>query len=256
MKLEKTLLIIKIIALLTIGPIAVIGNLGVDIRGGLWNCPFPIPFIMCNVCPVFCTFGQIRSWLFYSILGSNLLMGRVFCGLFCPGGIIQDLLFKIPIKKITIPQSTDLMLRYMKYGVAILVIGLVAHATNLWAGLPLMDKLWSFLVTYSVEARIARIGAAVMVLMLAVFMPRSWCRYLCPLGAWISVFNKYSLLRITRNPEKCVACHLCYQRCPGGLDVLGSQQVRDSLECVRCLQCYTGCKANAMELHWRRWRNG
>ena len=36
MKLEGILLTIKIIVLLTIGPVMVIGNLGVDTRGGLW----------------------------------------------------------------------------------------------------------------------------------------------------------------------------------------------------------------------------
>lgn len=97
-------------------------------------------------------------------------MGRVFCGFFCPGGIIQDLLFKVPLKKITIPQSMDSMLRYIKYGVAILVIGLVVHATNLWVGLPLMAKLWSFLVAYRDEVRIALISTAVIILVLTLFM--------------------------------------------------------------------------------------
>ncbi len=251
MKLESIALVTKIIALLTIGPIAVIGNLGIKVTGGFWNCPFPLPFIMCNVCPIFCTFGQIRSWLFLGIVGTNFLMGRVFCGFFCPGGIIQDLLFRVPLRKITIPPRTDSMLRYIKYGVAILVIGLVIHATNLWVGLPLSGKLWSFLVTYRDEVRIALISTATIMLVLALFVGRSWCRYLCPFGGWISVFNKYSLLKRRRNPGTCVSCHLCRRRCSGGLNPMGSQRTWRSLECVRCLQCYTACQANVFKLHWR-----
>lgn len=269
-KLESIALVTKIIALLTIGPIVVIGNPGIKVTGGFWNCPFPLPFIMCNVCPIFCTFGQIRPWLFSGIVGTNFLTGRAFCGFFCPGGITQDLLFKVPLRKITIPPRTDSMLRYIKYGVAILLIGLVIHATNLWVGLPLMAELWSFLARYDDEVRIALVGTAIILLGLALFVGRSWCRYLCPFGAWIAVFNKYSLLRIGRSLETCVSCHLCRRRCSGGLNPMGSQRTWCSLECVRCLQCYTACRAKVFKLQWggerkedeimkgdiKRWKSG
>ncbi|GFP23366.1 hypothetical protein HKBW3S09_00833 [Candidatus Hakubella thermalkaliphila] len=253
-KLESIALVTKIIALLTIGPIVVIGNLGIKVTGGFWACPFPLPFIMCNVCPIFCTFGQIRSGLFLGIVGTNFLAGQAFCGFFCPGGIIQDLLFKVPLRKITIPRRADSVLRHIRYGVAILVIGLVIHATNLWVGFPLMAELWFFLARYGDEVRMALIGTAIILLGLALFVGRSWCRYLCPFGAWISVFNKYSLLKRRRSPGTCVSCRLCHQRCSGGLNPMGSQGTWRSLECVRCLQCYTACQANVFQLHWRGWR--
>lgn len=249
-KPESIALVTKIIALLTIGPIAIFGNFGLKITGGFWACPFPLPFIMCNVCPIFCTFGQVRSGLFYGVVGTNFLAGRAFCGFFCPGGIIQDLLFKVPLRKISIPRPMDSMLRYIKYGVAILVIGLVIYATNLWTGPPLMAELWSLLVRYGDEVRIVLIGTAIILLVLALFVGRSWCRYLCPFGAWISVFNKYSLLERRRSRGTCVSCRLCSQRCSGGLNPLGSGGSWRSLECVRCLQCYTVCQANVFQLHW------
>ena len=220
--------------------------------GGLWNCLFPLPFIMCNFCPLYCAFGQIRSWLFLGILGSNFLIGRAFCGFFCPGGVIQDLLFKIPLKKITIPQRLDLQLRYLKYGFGILMIALIIEATKLWRGLPLMEQFWSFLIRYIDEVRILLIGGIIFFLILAIFIGRSWCRYFCPLGAWLSVFNKYSLFVRRGNPERCTGCSLCNRRCSALQNPLGSQSVWSSLECVRCLQCYSGCKEKVFDIQLRK----
>lgn len=171
--------------------------------------------------------------------------GRVFCGVFCPGGSLQDLLFKIPIRKIRLPQNLDSRLRHLKYFFTILVIFLIIEATRLWTGLPLISDFWSFLIIHTKRLRIILIASAVIFLGLAPFIGRSWCRYFCPLGTWISVFNKYSLLERTDNPDKCLACHLCHQRCSAGLNPLsGSWR---SLECVRCLQCYSECRAKVFE---------
>jgi len=246
-KLGNPLLAIKIASLAVIGLIVVMGSLGLSATGGLWACPFPIPFIMCNVCPVRCTFGQIRVWLFYGILASGLLTGRVFCGVFCPMGIAQELAAKIPLMKISLPRSLDRGLRYLKYVLAILVVGLVIEATGVWTGLLLIGKVWSFLTMHTDGMRIARLVSIPILLIIAVFVVRAWCKYLCPVGTWISPFNRFSLVGLRRNSEKCIACRVCDQKCsrPPGSD--DNEDVWNSLECVRCLQCYTECQNKALE---------
>lgn len=249
MKPKDLLLIVKIISLLTIGPIFFLGNFGLNLVGGFVNCPFPLPFIMCNFCPIFCTFGQIRNFLFYSLIGLNFLMGKVFCGFICPAGISQELLFKIPGKKITIPQALNQKLKYGKYILAILVIVLILEATRLWTGLPLIDKLWLFLIGQSGELRIFRLVAFGIALILAPFITRSWCRYICPLGTWMAPFNHYSFLEIRSKPGKCLSCGLCHQNCSGDLNP--SEGSSGSPECLRCLECYRHCQANVYQIRFR-----
>jgi len=246
-KLRNVILTIKVTSLIVIGLIVVIGSLGLSVTGALWACPFPVPFIMCNICPVRCTFGQIRVWLFYGILASGLLMGRVFCGAFCPLGIAQELVSKIPAPKVTVPRGIDRALRYTKYILALLVVGVVIEATGVWTGLPLMGKVWSFLTVYTDGVRIARLVSIPILLVVAVFVARAWCKYLCPLGTWISPFNRFSLLGLKRDPEKCIDCGVCDQKCSRPLGSSGNKDVWDSIECVRCLQCYTECQGKAFE---------
>ncbi|MBA7642870.1 hypothetical protein ES703_50579 [subsurface metagenome] len=247
MKVKNLLLLIKVAFLVVLGLIMVIGSLGWSARGALWACPFPVPFIMCSVCPVYCTFGQIRQWLFYGILASGLVMGRVFCGAFCPIGIAQELAAKVPLPKISLPRSLDRVLRYLKYVLAILVAGLVIEATGVWTGLPLMGKVWSFLTMHTDGMRIARLVSIPILLIVGLFVVRAWCKYLCPVGTWMSPFNRFSLVGLKRDSEKCVTCGVCDQKCsrPSASD--GDEDVWDSIECVRCLQCYTECQGKAFD---------
>ncbi len=241
------LLLIKVVSLIVIGLIMVTGNLGLSVIGGLWACPFSVPFIMCNICPVYCIFGQVRQWLFYGILGSGLIIGRVFCGVFCPLGVAQELVSKIPVPKVKAPRSLDRALRYLKYVLALLVVALVIEATGVWTGLPLVGKAWFFLTMHTEGMRIARLVSIPVFLIIGLFVVRAWCKYLCPVGTWISPFNRFSLVGLKRDPEKCVVCGVCDRKCAIPSASNNDENVWDSIECVRCLQCYTECQGKAFE---------
>ena len=247
MKTKNVLLVSKVVFLAVLGMIIFVGSLSLSAIGGLWACPAPIPFIMCNLCPVRCTFGQIRVWLFYGILASGLVMGRVFCGVFCPMGIAQELAAKVPLPKISVPRGLDRVLRYLKYVLAILVAGLVIGATGVWTGLPLMEKAWFFLAMHTDGMRIARLISIPVMLIIGFFVVRAWCKYLCPVGTWMAPFNRFSLVGLRRSPVKCADCGVCDEKCSRPSAGDGEGDVWDSPECVRCLQCYTECQGKAFE---------
>ena len=247
MKIGKILLAIKVASLVVLGFIIFGGGYGLSATGGLWACPFPVPFIMCNVCPVYCTFGQIRVWLFYGLVASSFIMGRVFCGVFCPLGIAQELVAKIPLPKVSLPQNLARALRYFKYVLAVFVAFLVLEATGVLEGLPIIKDAWSFLTMHSDGMRIVRLVSIPILLILAIFLVRAWCRYLCPVGVWMSPFNRFSLVGLRRNTEKCIACEVCDQKCSRPIPIDGDEDVWSSSECVRCLQCYTECQSEALE---------
>lgn len=238
--MKHLLWVLRVASLLTLAPIVVAGSLWSELKGGILNCPFPLPFIMCNACPIFCHFGLIRTELFYGILGGNFLLGRVFCGFFCPGGAAQDSLFKLPLKKFTPPPILDEGLKYLKYFLSFFIVLLVLEATQIWRGIPFISGLWSTLIGYAPLVGNALIALIAFSLLLSIFLRRPFCRYLCPLGAWISPFNKYSLINLDYDQNKCLHCHQCFQECSGKTKPTSGGW--DSTECLRCLNCYTGCK--------------
>ena len=90
---------------------------------------FCVPGMNCYSCPGAlgaCPIGAAQASLsarkpkfpFY-VLGwlalVGILVGRFVCGWLCLFGLIQELLYKIPTPKLTIPPKADRILRVLKY---------------------------------------------------------------------------------------------------------------------------------------------
>ena len=78
-------------------------------------------------------------------------------------------------------------------------------------------------------------------------IPRFWCRYICPVGGIMAVFQKNSLLGIHRDPIKCSNCKECETACPMQIPILDLdwKKFNDS-ECILCMACIDACPAGAL----------
>ncbi len=75
------------------------------------------------------------------------------------------------------------------------------------------------------------------------WIPRFFCRAICPLGALLGVFSRFSLWRIDRDPVRCTDCDLCLKNCEGASDP--HKDLRKS-ECFVCLNCIEDCPHDAL----------
>jgi ferredoxin-type protein NapH len=91
----------------------------------------------------------------------------------------------------------------------------------------------------------------VSVLVFAAYVPRSWCRYLCPHGAIMAVMNRFSFIGLRREPFKCEkgGCRECVQVCPTRVPILDLPWEKFSHpECIYCMKCVDACPHNAIKL--------
>lgn len=244
-RLQGLILYIKTVSLLILGPIGAFGHLGPSVVGGLFGCPYSIPFILCPICPAPCTFSLIRPWLFGGIVATSLLMGRVFCGVVCPFGVVSGLLFRAPVRKLPV-SGVDSRLVYLKYGGVVLSLYLMLEAAAMMLGVWPVGGLWSFLILHRGEMVIAVMAAVLILLVSSTIVYKPWCRYLCPIGTLLSASNRFSLLSMERDPDECGDCDDCLRGCPFGL-----HDYSDATECIRCLSCYTACRMGVLQLKLR-----
>jgi ferredoxin-type protein NapH len=83
----------------------------------------------------------------------------------------------------------------------------------------------------------------IVVIVLSILFYRPFCKWICPLGAIYSLFNKVSLLKITVDSSKCVGCGQCSKACKMDVDVC---KTPDHPECIRCGACIKACPKDAI----------
>jgi polyferredoxin/Pyruvate/2-oxoacid:ferredoxin oxidoreductase delta subunit len=89
-----------------------------------------------------------------------------------------------------------------------------------------------------------------LVLILNLREKRFWCRHLCPLGAFLGLLSRYSLLRRSVS-EGCTGCGACARSCQGGAapDMKGEWK---NTECLYCWNCNDVCPQNAVHFGFGR----
>lgn len=75
------------------------------------------------------------------------------------------------------------------------------------------------------------------------WIPRFFCRVLCPLGAFLGVLSRFSLWRIDRDVSKCTDCDACLTNCEGASD---PQAALRKSECFVCFNCIDDCPEDAL----------
>lgn len=233
-----------------------------------------VPGLNCYSCPGAlgaCPIGAMQAELatksvripFYVVgflLAVGAVFGRFVCGFLCPFGFVQDLLYRIPTKKIGAFRA-DKPLRYLKYVVLVVLVivlplvilnaagagtpwfcKLICPSGTLFGSIPLM------LTNPSLRSLAGglfwwKLAVLLAILTLSVFLYRPFCKYLCPLGAAYALVNKASLYRLAVSETACVRCGKCARACRMGVDP--SKHPNDS-ECIRCGDCVKNCPTGAL----------
>lgn len=76
----------------------------------------------------------------------------------------------------------------------------------------------------------------IVTLLLSFVMERPWCKYACPYGGLLGLFNKISIFKIRRNPVSCISCDKCDDVCPMNIDIANKDVITD-VRCIRCMEC-------------------
>lgn len=235
-----------------------------------------VPGLNCYSCPgavaacplgalqnAFASSGNSSAYYVFGILALfGVILGRTICGFFCPVGLAQELLYKIPTPKLAKSRATRI-LSYLKYVILVLMVvaiplmyatqgiavpafckyicpagtfggglGLLLNPVN-WEGSTNLLQMLGPIFTW-------KFALMIVIIIACIFLYRPFCRFLCPLGAIYGFFNKFALFGIKVNEDKCTHCGLCVQHCKMDVKHVGDH------ECINCGECKGVCPTNAI----------
>jgi polyferredoxin len=188
--------------------------------------------------------------LMYIVFASALLLGPLFCGWICPFGTFQEFLGKVGRKLFRkrfnhfIPYKYDRYLRYLRYVVLFGVLFMTARSGQLM--FTNVDPYFALFQFWTGEVALAGYITLSVTIILSLFVERPFCKYACPFGATLGLFNLFRLIPLKRNKITCINCSLCDKNCPMNIPVSSKEQIRNH-QCISCYQCTSGDGACPVE---------
>lgn len=183
-------------------------------------------------------------------VGSALVFRRAFCGYVCPVGCLFDAVHGLSTRffpSLTLPSWLDLGLRSIKYLVLLFFLGTIFGAMSLQAVQGFLRSPYNILadvnmLEFFLDPGFLFLAILALLVVASMFIPRFWCRYLCPYGALVEGVSWASPLAVHRRPDQCVHCGQCTRVCPEGIGVDIKERV-SSPACMLCMRCLETCPA-------------
>ena len=213
----------------------------------------------------------------------TLLLGRVYCSVICPAGILQDIFNRISCigKK---KKNGKMRFRYHKpanwlrytiLGITIILavfgffelcmfldpysnfgrIGAnIFRPAVMWVNnyiAELLSKMGNYSLYHvsikiTTAALVTSIIAFVTFAVMVYFRGRLFCNTICPVGALLSIVSRYSIFRVFINKETCNNCKSCERSCKAEAIDATNMKV-DSSRCVTCFNCTSSCTKGAIK---------
>ena len=211
----------------------------------------------------------------------TLLLGRIYCSVICPLGIMQDIIARLNRKKNRYSYSGEKrVLRYavLVVFVVLLVVGLGAFAAllapyssygriaenllrpvylfgnNILASIAEHFNSYAFyhadVWIKSLPTFIIAAVSFVVIGYLAWRGGRTYCNTICPVGTVLSFFARFSLFKIYFDEDKCRKCSKCSKNCKASCIDYKNMTV-DYSRCVTCGNCLEQCSFDALHFGMR-----
>ena len=214
----------------------------------------------------------------------TLVFGRVYCSVACPLGVMQDVAVRIrgifarrgfPVG-VNAPKKAQSVVRALVAAVFFsggflglhfawlepyAIYGRLMSVTAAPLGVLANNQVAAWAERHGSYAAVAMENAlpptafivfaaslAALVFVLAVWKGRFWCNVVCPVGAVLGLFSKFSFFRPRIDSAACIGCKACERRCKGRCIDVDSRSV-DASRCVACCDCSAACPKGAIK--WR-----
>lgn len=220
-----------------------------------------------------------------ALLLLTFVLGRVYCSVVCPLGVMQDVVSRIAKfrKKgrnkyaysapktwlritvmavfvlallLGVGSLVALLAPYSAYGriVSSLFQPVYIAANNVLAGMAERADSYAFYTADVWMKSVATLAVAVVTLVVIAVLAwrngRTYCNTICPVGSLLGFVARFSLLKPVINKSKCNGCRLCERNCKAACIDAKAHKI-DYSRCVACMDCIDKCHKHAISYAWR-----
>jgi MauM/NapG family ferredoxin protein len=215
----------------------------------------------------------------------TIILGRVACGWACPlGSIHQFFSFIFKKSRLLKPKDVEGKLLAWKYYLLVFIlvgalfsldlVGIfdplsLLYRSSVASILPALSQAFSSFIGLFYLVHLSSFGDSlvqffenlavnstfsqgfflgvifIVIVLLNLSRERFWCRYLCPLGAFLGIASRRNLLKLKIDEQKCIECGLCNIHCQTQAKPFPEQDWKSS-ECVYCFTCSAICPTSAV----------
>lgn len=213
--------------------------------------------------------GALLFWLC-----ATFFMGRIYCSTVCPIGTFSDIFMRLRRELGRLfPKKLRLQFRWkdanrwryhiMAVYFICLVIGIMAIPFLLepWnivrnvvsVSYPeILDSTWLLLgVHMFLGVGLTGFITLGVVAVWSFIAGRDYCNVICPIGQAMGLLDRFALLHIEFDPDRCISCMRCEEVCRTSC-IKVTQRLVDNSRCVKCLDCVCHCPAQAIRLQANR----
>ena len=212
------------------------------------------------------------------LVAITLVLGRIYCSVICPLGVLQDVFAWMGKKAKKNRYSYSKAKNWLRYAVLVvfvvlMVLGLAGVATLIAPysafgriAQSLLQPLWMWgnnllammaeradsYAFYSVDVWLKSLPVLIIAVVTVVVLfvlawrgGRTYCNTICPVGTVLGFVSRFSLLKIRIEEDKCIKCGLCAKNCKASCIDFKNMKV-DYSRCVDCFDCIGKCKKGAL----------
>lgn len=212
---------------------------------GVLRCPFIVPYVSCENCPVITCHGRLVSmfWGFWLLLPlSALVVGRAFCGWLCPGGLAVQMIGKLAEGGRRYGDTFSKLAGYGKYLAIILCLYVLFPLDQPRADVPIrvgqFVQAMALTFEHASVSWLVRSTIVLGFLVLGMGLAGAWCRFACPTGGALELANRFSFLKVFKT-SACNGCGSCNKICE-----MATRP--EEANCTNCGDCLKSCPVGAI----------
>lgn len=187
----------------------------------------------------------------YVVLISIIIVGPFFCGWACPFGGLSYFMAKLgyalwPSKQFLFPKNVDSKLRYLRFVFLAFFLYLF-----IWCNIDYFGEHFEMYMS-SLPSTLFFIVKYVAVIVVSMFIPYFFCKYMCwQKAAYNLIVKPLRVTKIKRDLTTCVNCKRCDKVCPMNLPLSNSKET-SGVDCFNCFSCMKQkvCPKNHQSLYF------